>query len=696
MFAPAKMSEVDIFVFEDDVDDVAQTVARLGVMHLLDVNSLGKWAEGVGSAWAGQISTYATQERRVQELLAQLGIEGLPHPYEGKLNPAEDLTSVEQELQEVESSTQGLREREVTLRHDLEHWDLVSKSMEILAPLSISIADLRHLEYLHLVAGTIPAENLARLEASLFRIPYTIIPVYHYGRRVLVFAFCAGEHAPILERALESAFLDPLALPEEFGGTGQEVLAQVSQHIQGLRQNLAEVEAERKVLAGQIAPRLLAMLTRVRGDRAIAEAMSHFGHRGRVYLIAGWVPKDKVTELRAAVENVAAGRVTIEENSPFLPTLPLHTGCREQSWQNMPGERRKVPTLLRNIKLLQPMEGLVSTYGVPGYREIDPTLLVAVSFVLMFGIMFGDLGQGLALVAMGLLLVLRVIPQLAAQAGAGRILVACGLSASVFGLLYGSFFGLEDVVPSLWLKPMHDIWKLLGAAIAFGVVVLNIGFGCRLATAIREDQFKEAIFDKNGIAGLLLYWCLGGVTLLVALRRPVPTWLDAATAVLFIVLFAAEPLTNLISGKQPLVHGNIVEYLVQAFFELFEALISYVSNTLSYVRLGAFAVAHNGLNMVVLQLARMFGSGPSAEILQLLIIVLGNIVIVCFEGLIVGIQTLRLEYYEFFGKFFKGEGIPFQPLTLPEVQYQPRGAADVLHPADILHPLEADAFHPRS
>ena len=143
------------------------------------------------------------------------------------------------------------------------------------------------------------------------------------------------------------------------------------------------------------------------------------------------------------------------------------------------------------------MEGLVSTYGVPGYREIDPTLLVAVTFVLMFGIMFGDLGQGLVLAAMGLLLVLRVIPQLAAQAEAGRILVACGLSASVFGLLYGSFFGLEDVVPALWLKPMHDIWTLLGAAIVFGVVVLNIGFGCRLITAMREGPSERRSLTRT-------------------------------------------------------------------------------------------------------------------------------------------------------------------------------------------------------
>ncbi|MHB0856990.1 MAG: V-type ATP synthase subunit I [Anaerolineae bacterium] len=651
MFVPAEMSEVDIFVFENDVDNVAQTVASLGVMHLLDVNSLGKWAEGVGTEWAGRISTYATQERRIKELLSQLDIEEVAHPCEGRLNPSEDLVMVEEQLRGIEADTQSLRTQQSELRSELEHWELVAKSMEILAPLSVSIADLRQLQHLHLVAGTIPSENLARLEASLFRIPYSIIPVYHYKRRVLVFAFCAEEHAAILDRALESAFLDPLALPEEFGGTAQEALVQVMQRSLETQDKLDQLERERLELAQTLSSRLLTMLTRVRRDRAIAEAMSHFGHRGRVYLIAGWVPKSEVLSLRTAVEYAAEGRVTFEENSPF-----------------MPGEKRKVPTLLRNSWLFRPLEGLVTTYGTPGYQEIDPTPLLAITFVLMFGVMFGDLGHGSVLALIGLLLSLKVVPALAGQAQIGSVLIACGLSSAVFGVLFGSVFGLEDVIPSLWLRPMHDIFALLGVSIAFGVVVLNIGFAFRLATAFREGRFRDAVFDKNGIVGLLLYWSLGGLVLSAFLGRPIPGLLYVAVLLAMLALFLAEPLTRLIEGERPLVHGSLPELAVQSFFELFEALISYVSNTLSYVRLGAFAVAHVGLSTVVFLLADMLGGGPGGAVIRLLIIVLGSILIIGFEGLIVGIQTLRLEYYELFGKFFKGEGIPFKPLTLPAME----------------------------
>jgi V/A-type H+/Na+-transporting ATPase subunit I len=653
MFIPAEMSEVDIFVYENDVEDIAQTVASLGVMHLLDANALGDWAEGVSSEWAGRIATYTAQERRVLEVLSQLKIREMPQPYQEHLRPAEDVARVEEALQQIESSTRELRERRDTLQRDLEHWELVAKSLEVLEPLSISLSDLRQMQNLHVVAGTIPAENLARLEASLFRIPYTIIPVHNHKRGMLVFAFCSEEHAPILDRALESAFLDPLALPSEYGGTPLEVLEQVNSHVTQDRSELQEIEKKQSEMAQTLETELQVLLVRIRGDRAIADAMAHFGHRGRVYLVAGWVPKTRVPELHAAIEKVTSGRATVEENSPYVT-----------------GGRQKIPTLLRNWRLFRPAEMLVTTYGTPDYGELDPTPLLAVTFVIMFGMMFGDLGDGLVLALVGLVLVLRLIPKLANLSAVGAIVMACGLASGVFGVLYGSVFGQDNIIAHLWLKPMRDIWALLEASIIFGVVVLNIGFAFRVATAIRLKRWKEAIFDKNGLVGLLLYWSLGGIVIYTLLGRSIPIVVDVAVPVFAIALFLAEPLTRLLEGKKPAFQGNIGEHMLQSFFELFEALISYISNTLSYVRLGAFAIAHAGLSMAIYLLANMVDTTTRIAVIGVVIIVVGNIGIILFEGLIVAIQTLRLEYYELFGKFFNGGGVPFKPLTLPVGSYQ--------------------------
>lgn len=651
MFVPAKMSEVDIFVFDGQINEVAQAVARMGVMHLLDAKELGEWSSNGGGEWNGRVGLYNNQERRILDLLGYLDIAEARGLCPAGLRPAEDLALIEKDLQPIEARVNALRDTEAELERQQSRWGLVARSMERLAPLLVSIADLRQLEHLHLVAGTIPSDNIARLEASLFRIPYTIIPVHSHEGRSLVFAFCAQEHAPILDRALESAFLEPLALPEGFSGTAQQVLEQVTQRQETTRTQLAKVRQGYRTIAAEVGRGVLAMLTQVRSDRAVADAMAHFGHRGHVYLLAGWVPENKVDDLRAAVETASGGRATLEEN----PADVL-------------GSKRTIPTLLRNPPLLRAVQGLVSTYGIPGYREIDPTPIVGLTFVLMFGMMFGDIGHGLFLATIGAVLAARLIPHLKGQAQIGTVLIACGLASTVFGLLYGSVFGLENVVPHIWLKPMQQIPQLLISSMALGVVILNIGFAARLATAMRVRGMRGAVFDKNGIVGLALYWTLARIVISITLGRPVPGFLFALAFLWMLALFLSEPLTNVLEKRHPLIHGNLAETMVQAFFELFEALIGYVSNTLSYVRLGAFAVAHAGLSMVVLMLADMLGSGPSMAVVRVLIIIVGNLVVIGFEGLIVAIQTLRLEYYELFGKFYFGDGVPFQPLVLPDIE----------------------------
>ncbi|MHB9032364.1 MAG: V-type ATP synthase subunit I [Anaerolineae bacterium] len=653
MFVPAEMSEVDIFVYENDIEMVAQTVASLGIMHLLNPEALGDWAASVGSEWAGRIATYSAQERRLIDVLGQLNIPIKSQPMPPQLRPAEDVAPIEEALQHAEASVRELRNRHDDVRRDLEHWELVAKSLLVLEPLSISLSDLSHMEHLHVVAGTIPPENLARLEASLFRIPYTIIPVYNHKHGELIFAFCSEEHAPILDRALESAFLDPLELPTEYGGTPQEVLAKVDENVKQGHAQLAEIETNFKALSDQLSTELLSLLTQVRGDRAIADAMSHFGHRGHVYLVAGWVPKDHVAELHSAIDRVTENRATVEENSPYVA-----------------GQQLKVPTLLRNVRLFRPAESLVTIYGTPDYNELDPTPLLAVTFVIMFGAMFGDLGQGMVIALSGLVLMRRWIPQVANLASVGAILFACGLSSSVFGLLYGSFFGLETVIPHLWLKPMNSIMSLLLASVIFGVVVINIGFIFRMLTAIRAKSWKDAIVDRNGIIGVLLYWGLGGIVVYTVIGRHIPIALDILVPLLSIALFLAKPLTRMLKQQKPVFEGSVGESLIQSFFEFFETIISYISNTLSFVRLGAFAVAHMGLSMAFVILSQMVDTSTHIAVMGVFILIVGNLFILGLEGLIVGIQTLRLEYYELFGKFFNGGGVPFKPLTLPSVKYE--------------------------
>jgi len=318
-----------------------------------------------------------------------------------------------------------------------------------------------------------------------------------------------------------------------------------------------------------------------------------------------------------------------------------------------------VPVAMSSSRFLSPFQMLVNTYSRPLYGEIDPTILIAITFPLLYGAMFGDFGQGIVLAVLGWLIASKRI--LRSMTSLGGLIMACGASAAVFGLLYGSFFGSEEIIHPLWLQPSQNIMTVLLITIGAGVILLNIGFVLSIINAWKLKDWGHVLFDHNGLAGMVLYWGMIGMLAGAYTGKqfvPAPILIVMMIVGGIVVMFA-EVFKHLVEGHRPLIEGGIGTYGIQAFFELFEALIGFLSNTLSYVRVGAFAVAHGALSLVIFQLA-----GNPSSVGYWIVVLIGNIFIIGFEGLIVGIQTMRLEYYEFFGKFFKGGGLRFDPIKL--------------------------------
>jgi V/A-type H+-transporting ATPase subunit I len=236
--------------------------------------------------------------------------------------------------------------------------------------------------------------------------------------------------------------------------------------------------------------------------------------------------------------------------------------------------------------------------------------------------------------------------------------------AIVFGFLYGSVFGLDNILPALWIRPMANIMQILIITIAAGVVLLSMAFLIGILNAWMVRDWGRLLFGHNGIAGLVLYWSLLGLVAgAFAKRFPIPSLVFVVPAIISgLAVMLSDLLARLVEGKRPLIEGSVGTYVIQIFFELFETLISLLSNSLSYVRVGAFAVAHGGLGAVIFILANMVS--PAQGLGYWVVVALGNLFIIGFEGMIVGIQTLRLEYYEFFSKFFAGGGTRYTPLAL--------------------------------
>jgi V/A-type H+-transporting ATPase subunit I len=619
VLTPVRLVEVSLFVGERDLEAVTAMLMRERALH---VEALEGEHWSPSPRWTEAAEAYRALEARLAGVHAALGLDGAAPP-DVEPRPGRDKVELETTAMRLEGRVAHWRDEMTAAEADVVEYDGARRQLELLAPLAAPVEDLRHLRHVHLTIGTLPDENVERVAAALFQVSFMLLPLERRGGRTLVAVAAARDDAHVLDRALGSAFFEPLELPARVTGLPPEALATVNAELERARARVAELAATRDALADEVGGDVRTALARARRDLELCEALRRVPFREGVYVLAGWMPEPRLEAVTERVHAVAEQPVVVE-------ALPPARG------------RRSVPSLIHNPPWLRPFGVLVDTFGLPGYEELNPTLIATIVFLFTYGMMFGDLGHG-ALLALGGLALRRVTPF-------GTVVAAAGAAATVFGALYGVAFG-HPVMEPLWLQPLHAIFPLLIAAVGAGVVILNIGFVLNLIATWRAGDRPAFWLGASGVLGLAFYWALlgGGLAAFSGLV-PVPLWL-ALVAPLALATWFREPLIERAHGHRASFGGHAVT----GFFELFESVISNLSNTLSFIRLGAFAVAHEGLSAMVLQ----YGLAPGGWA----VLVIGTLLIVGFEGLIVGIQALRLQYYEFFGRFFQGRGRPFRPLA---------------------------------
>jgi V/A-type H+-transporting ATPase subunit I len=347
----------------------------------------------------------------------------------------------------------------------------------------------------------------------------------------------------------------------------------------------------------------------------------------------GWAPTDALAPLNDRLAPVGAAVVELPRPAWVEP-----------------------PTLLNPVKVEQPFRPLVQSYGTTPYGDLDPTVFTVVSFIVMFGIMFGDVGHGLVLVLLSFWLRRRTRGRFAAFRSLWVIPFAAGLAGMFFGLLYGEAFGPTGLVPTLWLNPLDEPVTLLLVALAIGAVLLTISYLLGIVNRWRRGGFREALFAQFGVAGLTVF--VGGLLLaggVVAGLRVLEVS-GAVVAGIGLVLLAAG-----------LVHeaGGGPAGLTQAGIEFFDAVVRLFSNLVSFTRLAAFGLMHAALGLVVFEAASALWGGPVGIVLATLVFVGGNAVTFALEALVTGVQALRLEYYELYSRIFSGEGHAFAPWAMP-------------------------------
>jgi len=388
---------------------------------------------------------------------------------------------------------------------------------------------------------------------------------------------------------------------------------------------------------------------------------SQFSRTTHAVLFTGWVPSAKRTALDEGLRRKTSGKCHIEWH-----------GAREMEDSDSPGLH--APSELRNPGFLQPFQMLVSNFGTPEYGTVDPTLLVAVAYLLMFGLMFGDAGHGLILALVGTIGVIlgrrgKLSPGMTMLS---RLVIWCGGTAVVTGVLFGSYFGMA-LLPPLWFDyhgivaghggagMFNSIFDILTLTIFFGVAVIGVGLILNWINLIRTRRWVPLIFDKAGILGGIIYgmgiWAAASFAASGFRTLPAGRPMLLGIGLPALLLFAKFPLNH--RGEGVRIGWWVMEWLI----ELLEVFSGYLANTLSFMRVAGLGIAHVTLMIAFFQIAEM--ASPSGQnLVSIVILILGNVLVIGLEGLSAGIQSLRLNYYEFFSKYFNPAGTNYEPISL--------------------------------
>ena len=427
--------------------------------------------------------------------------------------------------------------------------------------------------------------------------------------RLYLLAVGPAEDVAALDQALAARKARTIPLPEDLPADppsiGRHLEAKrvaIAEREQAARSELEALGRELGIAAalGQLA--LAAWLVTHVPELPVTE---HFGW------ITGWCADPDDTRMRQALDQ--------RELHYLLRSTPAP-------------EDAVPPSVLRNPAWARPFEVFGTLMGVPGTREADPSIVLALVAPVMFGFMFGDVVQGLIVAILGFMLRDR-LPAL-------RLLMPGGIMAVAFGFAFGSVFAREDVIPALWLHPLGQPLTVLGTALGFGVMVMLVGL---LLNALQFHWRGE--FTR---------WLATDAGLLLAYVGIIGTFFDARLLWALPAGFGWS-----LAGHALLATKDRLGALGQAAGEALERLLQLGVNTVSFVRVGAFALAHAGLSTAVVGIAEAAGAAYWP------VLVIGNAAIIALEGLVVGIQTTRLILFEFFIRFLSARGRPFEPLTPP-------------------------------
>lgn len=664
----SQMIQLFAIALGKDSQRVTEALLREGVLQFINVSEVDSEKTGNLSEAkpVGSLTDITDLRRRIEGFLHAGGI--IPSaPSETDLinRGSVDIENEKKHLDKIAAEREGLRERQRSIQQEILKLEDIRKQVGLYG---IGLSDIplagKH-SFISMQTGNIPILNTKQLEEDLRDIPSLNIAlgkeqdIAHY---LLISMKRDGEQ---IRKILEKTGWTEIELPDELQSVKEDVFKELSEKLKTLTEEQNELETRAKNLVKREEKYLRELWVNLRVNELLYVIQTNFKSSSRTVIFSGWLPLSKKEKLTQTIKRATESRCYLEWN---------HAESK-----NIIGD--EIPVQFNNPKILAPFQMLVSNFGVPKYGTIDPTPFVMPIYLSMFGLMFADVGQGMILVLLGFIgaYLLKKDETKKGLYDLSWLIIWCGLSSVVFGILFGSFFGLGLIKP-LWFNfhgivsghssgnsVIKDVFDILSITLYFGITVIFLGLLFNWINMIRTQKWMELVFDKGGVLGAWIYG--GGIYIASYMVGHNYREFPPGSTIFFLVglpallIFIKEPHHYLkhTSGQSDKKFNvfTVLTFLMQWIVELLEIFSGYLSNTLSFMRVAGLGIAH-----VCLMISFFTLAGMTSGIMSIFVLILGNILVIGLEGLSAGIQALRLNYYEFFTKFFHGTGKLYTPISL--------------------------------
>ena len=668
-----RMVRLFAVVLDHDTDRVTRELLGLGVMQFIDITEIKKESHDrlndVSPAVpAGKI---AETRKRIEGFLHSIGTHlEVPDGIDLEKREAVDIDEVSRSLDRLSDELESVRQGQRTVQQEVMKLEDISRQVETYGGGFTDTAIQEQYSFISIRMGSLPTTRYKQFVEEMKDIPSVILPASQKEELEHLLLIFMKRDAQRVEKILENLDWTDERIGEKFSSLKPNIRGDLKERIRVLEIRKIELAQKAQQLVETQRESLENMWIRLRVNELFSRIQSFFKRSSRTVIFSGWLPASKQS-------SVADGIVRATGGSCYLEWL--HPGKERE----VPTRGANAPVELRNPSFMKPFQMLVTNYGVPEYGTIDPTFFVMFSYLVMFGLMFGDVGQGAVLVLAGIAGMFSFGQKREGLRNLSKLMVWCGASSMIAGALFGSYFG------TAWLKPLwfdfhgiisghphktsyvKSIYDVLKITVYFGIGIIGIGLLFNWVNLLLKQRWSELILDKRGLLGGWFYF--GGIYIARFMvlhdyrSLPAPDALFYLVGMPALLLFAKGPVHFFSQRKQGPRKFTVMtpmDFAMEWIVELLELFSGYLSNTLSFMRVAGLGIAHVTLMMSFFELARMASGGGLMNPWSIMILVFGNILVIGLEGLTAGIQALRLNYYEFFSKFFRGSGEVYSPVSL--------------------------------